>query len=552
MRSNSSKRGLVTGIAAALCVIVLLVGVLVVYAYYAKGKQYSPVSMKQYAKVDMDDNGQYVLSVDADGIIADYYLPNPKTTSIDITKYPDVEAVYSLSFVVSKNGDSYTVQTASDKENASAALKKGGITLTNTEWTWTADEMKAAYQQSLEYPRKLSIKKYVLCTRGSDGSYVLKVDQEKLLKACGWTLPDDEEQKKAHTGYQAVMSLGFYVTEAEGAYRIETTSTLDGIVELLSQNGVQLTDTTWQWTLIEVEALYTEQNGALPAETPETSLSPEASTSPEASATPGAAPTTAVTPTPALSPTAVATATAAAAASPVGEKGDALSTLYQFDQTALRKAIRSAKENYYGSKLKESTVSYNYFFVGKSASAEYGNCFRLVYTIKTTSGTEYLVADVYNIGAKSSISASDVKLTSTTSSITAKSTSDFASSLYTTYTLNGGSMVYSQDGGTSPFDSNGFVFPDSLETKITASDIWSLPTTNDRTLFQVLGYARNEIFARCGHKFKDTSAYTKFYSSYGWYQPTGSISYNDIKTKFPTACTNIDFIKDYENLIKVG
>ena len=113
-------------------------------------------------------------------------------------------------------------------------------------------------------------------------------------------------------------------------------------------------------------------------------------------------------------------------------------------------------------------------------------------------------------------------------------------------------MVYPEDNGASPFSVDGLLFPDSLTERITEADVWSLAIPEDKTLLQLLGFARNEIFARCGNKFSDTSAYTRFYADYPWYQPKGSVSYNTIKAKYPVAAENIDFFKAMEKLIKEG
>ena len=113
-------------------------------------------------------------------------------------------------------------------------------------------------------------------------------------------------------------------------------------------------------------------------------------------------------------------------------------------------------------------------------------------------------------------------------------------------------MVYAEDKGASPFSGDGLVFPNSLTEQVTAEDIWSLPVPADKTLYQVLGYARNEIFARNGNQFSDTSVYTKFYSNYAWFQPKGSVSTGAIKEKYPVAVENINFIKSMEKLIKEG
>ena len=131
-------------------------------------------------------------------------------------------------------------------------------------------------------------------------------------------------------------------------------------------------------------------------------------------------------------------------------------------------------------------------------------------------------------------------------------TGDFDPNLYTIQVLQEGSMVYPEDVGTSPFNGDGLLFPESLTERITDAQVWSLPIPQDMTLLELLGYARNEIFARNGNKFSDSSVYTRFYSNYTWYQPRGSISFNAIQAKYPVACENIEFFKTLEQLIKEG
>ena len=221
------------------------------------------------------------------------------------------------------------------------------------------------------------------------------------------------------------------------------------------------------------------------------------------------------------------------------------------DQTPVRKAIRQAKEQKYGAALKSSEVIVNCFAVAKTDGAEHGNVFRLVYAVTTTGGKEYLVADAFDLRGDG-LPMADVRLTVVKSQQEALSTDAFDSSAYTVHVLTDGGMVYAEDGGASPFDGDGLLFPNSLTERIADGDVWSLAIPADKTLLQLLGYGRNEIFARCGNKFSDTSVYTKFYSNYPWYQPKGSVSYNTIKTKYPVAAENIEFIKAMEKLIKEG
>ncbi len=505
---------------ALLCLAVLAAGIVLSVGYFAKGMNLRAVDMQKYAKVEMEDE-VYTVSVDADAIVKDFHLPNPKNTTLDLSRYPDVEAVYSLTFLVTPREEGgWLIQTGSDRVSAAEELRKGGLKLVNTEWIWSEQDMKNAYRAGLEYPRRLSMKKYVLCGKNSMGGYVLTVDHERMLRATGWDLPADESTRKAHAGYKAILSLGYYITPLTEGYLVETSSTLQDVYATLLENGVRLTDTTWTYTLGEVEALYEEQHQGPLEDVSETS-SEGGEDGP-----------------------------AAEAAAMDGQKG-VLTSLHGVDQTPVRMAIRQAKEQRYGSAFKSSEVIGNWFALSKGDGAEHENVFRLAYRITTGSGTEYLTADAFDLGGDGQPGAG-VQLTQWKTADEAMSTADLPADLYAVYILSSGSMVYPEDGGESPFNGDGLLFPDSLTQRITDAQVWSLAIPADRTLLQLLGYGRNEIFARCGNKFSDTSVYTRFYSNYGWYQPKGSVSFETIKQKYPVAAENIEFIKTIENLIKEG
>ena len=521
----NKKQSLFMALTVLLCLAVLAAGVVLCVGYYAQGRNLRAVDMRRYAKVEMEDE-VYTVFVDADAIVKDFHLPNPKNTTLDLNRYPDVATVYSLTFLVTPREEGgWLVQTGSDRPTASADLKKGGLKLVNTEWIWNEQDMKNAYRAGLEYPRKLSMKKYVLCGKNSVGGYVLTVDHERLLRACGWDLPDDEATRKAHTGYKAVLSLGYYVTPLVDGFLVETSSTLENVYNMLLDNGVRLTDTTWVYTLSEVGALYDEQHPALPEPTPgpETPYEPEGYY-PESTTETGAP--------------------------QAGQRG--LMSLYHVDQTPIRTAIRQAKVEKYGKRFKSSEVLAVYFVTAKTDEAEHANCFRLAYKITTTGGKEYLTADIYDLQADARPGAADVELSVKKSADEAARVDDFDLALYDVQPLMDGAMIYPEDGGTSPFNGDGLLFPDSLTERITEADVWELAIPADKTLLQLLGYGRNEIFARCGNKFPDTSIYTKFYSNYPWYQPKGSVSFDTIKKKYPVAAENIDFLKAMEQLIKEG
>ena len=531
------RQKLFMALTALLCLALLSSAVLLSVSYFTRGQNLRAVDMKKYAKVEMEDE-VYTLSVDADAIIRDFHLPNPKTTSIDLSRFPDVATVYSLSFLVTPREEGgWLIQTGSDRADAAADLRRGGLKLVNTEWVWNEQDMKNAYREGLEYPRRISARKYVLCSKNTQGDFVLTMDHERLLRATGWDLPADESARKAHTGYKAVMSLGYYVTPLVEGFLVETSSTLENVYSMLLENGVRLTDTTWTYTLAEVETLYAEQHPepepTEPAETPAPEPGDGAETSEPSASSEAGGPDE-------------------QGRRKLAENSQALASLYHVDQTPARLAIQKAKEQRYGDSLQSSEVSYNAFWVGKNDQAEFGNCFRIVYTLKTKTGTEYLTADLYNLSEDAAPQAEDVFLTAAKSLDEAKALGAFSEEQYTLYELKEGSMAFPEDKGRSPFDENGFLFPDSLTDKIDEAQVWTLPIPEDMTLLTLLGYGRNEIFARNGNKFSDTSVYTRFYSQYTWFQPKGSVTYNAIKQNYPVAAENIDFLKTMEKLIKEG
>ena len=514
------RQNLFMALTVLLCLAVLAAGVVLSVGYFTQGRNLRAVDMQKYAKVEMEDE-VYTVSVDADAIVKDFHLPNPKNTTLDIERYPDVATVYSLTFLVTPREEGgWLIQTGSDRVDPAADLKKGGLKLVNTEWVWNESDMKTAYRAGLEYPRKLSMKKYVLCSKNSKGEYVLTVDHERMLRATGWDLPEDEATRKAHTGYKAVLSLGYYITPlTTGGFLVETTTNMvENVYSVLLENGVKLTDTKWVYTLSEVETLYDEQH--------------QAASAPASNVTENEAPEV------------------GALKAQSGQQ--ALTSLYHVDQTPVRTAIREAKEQKYGTDFKSSEVIANYFIVAKSDSAAHRNVFRVVYRISDGEKKEYLVADAYDVRTDTTPSSAEVRLEAKGSAEDAVKIDDFAPDLYTVHTLTEGSMVYAEDGGATPFDANGLLFPGSLTERITEADVWNLAIPEDKTLLQLLGFGRYEILARCGDKFADTSVYTKFYSNYAWYQPKGSISFESVRQSFPVGAENIEFIKAMEKLIREG
>lgn len=70
----------------------------------------------------------------------------------------------------------------------------------------------------------------------------------------------------------------------------------------------------------------------------------------------------------------------------------------------------------------------------------------------------------------------------------------------------------------SPFDSNGFIFPNSDSHRISEEKLYELKNVDGYDFEELLGFARNEIYARHGFKFKADGKYYAHYSQYKWYR----------------------------------
>ena len=90
----------------------------------------------------------------------------------------------------------------------------------------------------------------------------------------------------------------------------------------------------------------------------------------------------------------------------------------------------------------------------------------------------------------------------------------------------------SPSGGTAT--SSGYIFPNSSSKKLTRSQILKVSKSK-------WGYARNEIYARHGYKFK-TSKYKKYFENKTWYKP-GSFSTGELNS---IEWYNMDLIKSLE------
>ncbi|MBR0507009.1 MAG: YARHG domain-containing protein [Clostridia bacterium] len=528
--SNKTIRRLVGGIGTGL---ILLICAVIIGIFFLSGRNLQRIDVPQYVDVARGEQGEYVFTLNVDRMLYEEHLEDPPAAELD--RYPEIGALRSLGLKVEKQGGDYVFSTVTYGEDPTAALKQGGIKLINTEWTWTKEQVEAHLSGTNPAPQqeagKLDFSEYICTKQRADGSFAAELDTVKMLRDAGTDPASDS------IGAQAIKSLGVSCKKTDDGYRIEATSNRQTIMEDLAAAGLRVVNTHFTWSEQEMQA----HLGELTSDTPETQT-PETQT-PETQA-----PETPEAQTPGTD--APETTPPAGEGTPKPQRNpNAIVSLYGFDQTEVRKAIRAAKERYYGSRMESSEVRYNYFGVGND-SAKYGNVFRIVYAITTSTGTEYFIADVYDLELETGYKESDVYYFAATDRSTAKSTDDLRD--YRIYTLNEGSMVFEENKDKSPFDKDGLVMAKSMTETLTYDELWDIPQTDDMTLLKLLGYARNEMFARGGHKFGDTSNYYKYFSRFDWYKPTGSVSADALAAKYPATQKNITTIKFLEKLIKEG
>ncbi|MBQ5986830.1 MAG: YARHG domain-containing protein [Clostridia bacterium] len=509
MEKRSMRR---TVILVGLIMIALLAACVIV-AYFLFGANLEQVRVSDYV-ITSRVGDHFEFSLDTDRLLWEKHLLTPPDYLLK--DYPEIDAVRSLGLYVTHDDAGYHFETVSSSNDPaiSRTLRKAGIVLKGTQWSWTETDIigKNATQPTDGFT-ELSLPDYVRISV-ENNAYRATLDTQAMVEACRFQLPLDPTE---HSGYAAITSLLIDCQPTgDGVYRLQAQSTLKTIMEQLQENHVRITNTVWTWTEAEMAA----RAGAAPA----------------ADNAQAAAPETHETPAPSESPRST-------------ERREGITSLYGFDQTAVRIAIRNAKELHYGSQLESGKVYQNYFAVG-TADTEHSNVFRVIYDISTTGGTEYLIADVYDLDSESGYTADDVVLRTASSRSEARSTEDLK--YYTIYTLTGGSMIFPENEGKSPFDADGFVMAKSISTALTYDELWDIPATQDWTLVQLLAFARNEMYARAGHQYDTSGSYYKHFSSYSWYEPVGTVSLSELAEKWPITGTNISTIKFLEKLISEG
>lgn len=84
-----------------------------------------------------------------------------------------------------------------------------------------------------------------------------------------------------------------------------------------------------------------------------------------------------------------------------------------------------------------------------------------------------------------------------------------------------------QDVQKPVFDENGFLFADSNERLLSEEEVYALKDVEGMEFKELLGFARNEIYARYGYPFNQDGPYYSHYMQYEWYSSMSSMKVGD-------------------------
>ena len=132
--SNASTRKLIGGLGTAL---ILLICAVLIGGYFFTERNLQKIDIPSYVQAKSDGAGGYTFSLDVDRMIFAEHLIDPPESELE--RYPEIAALKTLDVRAAEQDGAYrfeTVSTSSDP-HFNETLKKGGLKLVNTQWTWT-------------------------------------------------------------------------------------------------------------------------------------------------------------------------------------------------------------------------------------------------------------------------------------------------------------------------------------------------------------------------------------------------------------------------------
>ena len=287
--SNATTRKLIGGLGTLL---ILVICAVLIGAYFIMERDVQRVDVQKYTEAARDGAGGYTFRLNKERLLFDEHLIDPPEE--DLEKYPEIAALKTLDVRASEENGVYTIETISTSKDThfNDTLKKGGLKLVNTQWTWTKEQVAAMLQKQRADTVRLNYADYIVTKRDTDGSFSAVLDAVRLMRDAK---VDTHADEKTDPGMRALKSLGIACAKKADGWLLEATSTSATVSDDLQASGIQITNTQWIWTDAEMEAhlgtVETPEPTEAPTQEPQTGedaavTPPEEHETPEPSNTP--------------------------------------------------------------------------------------------------------------------------------------------------------------------------------------------------------------------------------------------------------------------------
>ena len=201
--SNQAIKRLVGGLGTAL---ILVICAIIIGAHFMMERNLQRISIPQYVNVASDGQGGYAFSLDVDRMIFSEHLIDPPAS--EQAKYPEIAALKTLGVRATERDGAYALETISTSTDThfNETLKKGGIKLVNTQWTWSREQIAALLNEDRGTLKQLRYSDFIRTKRDADGKFDAALDLKALMQQAGVL----DSINAAYHGHSEVVSYAHY------------------------------------------------------------------------------------------------------------------------------------------------------------------------------------------------------------------------------------------------------------------------------------------------------------------------------------------------------
>ena len=260
--SNATARKLVGGLGTVL--ILVICGVLI-GAHFLTERNLQKIDVSSYVDIKRDGSAGYTFELNVERMLYTEHLIDPPEAEAD--RYPEIKALKTLGVRATEQDGQYVFETVSTSTDThfNETLKKGGLKLVNTQWTWTKEQVSEKLGEQRGSVIKLRYPDYIVTKQNAEGSFSASLDIVRLMRDAH---VDPNADPETDAGLRAMNSLGIACTKNADAWLLQATSTSETITDDLREAGLQIAETQWTWTDAEMQAHLGAAETPTPTEAP--------------------------------------------------------------------------------------------------------------------------------------------------------------------------------------------------------------------------------------------------------------------------------------------